>query len=175
MVRFRGAPFLAVILFLVGGCSSALNSPSSPVTLSDLSLAQKQQYISKAMATLKIFRGTALDLPNRKQTLSRQEMGDEVQRYVKLQVDPILADAEAGAQPQTRLEVAKLQLLCAQVYLDLGKYMESWQCLRAMERRYSNQPDLLSAAIDPREYGFDNLGDGIRDLKKILSSKAFRS
>jgi hypothetical protein len=173
MARFLGAVIVSAFIFMAWGCGSSLNVSPRPMALSDLNLVQKQQYISNAMSTLKNFRTSALDSGSRGQFFGREELGREVKRYVELRVDPIVHDREVGEHPETRLEVAKLQFFCSRLYFDLGEYLESWEGLREMERRYADQPDVLQAALDPRELGCDNLGDGIRDLKKRLFPLAF--
>jgi hypothetical protein len=166
MARILGAVIVSAFLFMAWGCGSPLTVSPRPAVLSELTLLQKQQYISNATSTLKNFLASAQDSGSRRQFSDRKELALEVNRYVELRVDPIVHDVEAGEHPETRLEVAKLQFLCAKLYLALGENLESWEVLREMERRYADQPDVLQAALDPRELGFDNLGDGIRTLKK---------
>lgn len=164
--------FIAVaVLALVGGCSAA-NPQPRPSAVSHMDVAQKKAYIHGAESTMKIFHAAALDLRSRGKFESQEELAGEVKRYVDLHVKPIVGDFEAGNSLDTRIEIAKLQLLCGVVYLELEDYWEALKLLREMEKRYGDQPDLLSATIDRSDIGFGTIEDGMRRLEEQLFSEA---
>jgi hypothetical protein len=158
--------FITSVFILFCGC--APDPPRRPEVVSYLDVTQKQQYIQNAMSTLKIFHEAAIDLRSRRKPMARKELAEEVDHYIDVQVKPIIGDFEANHNLKTRLQVAELQLLSGLVYLELKEYDEALALLNTMKRRYSDSPELLSAAIDRKYIGFRNLEDGMRVLNERL-------
>lgn len=159
--------FIVSVFALLSGCAS--EPPPPPAVVSYLDIDQKQAYLQNAMETLKIFHDAAVDLRIRRKSVAREELAKEVDFYVKTQIDPIMRDFEANSHLETRLEVAELQLLCGLVYLELQEYKEVRSLLKNMKRRYGDNPEILSAAIDSRYIDFRNLEDGMR----VLNARAW--
>lgn len=172
MVRFSRAFIAAAALVLAGGCVAAFDPQPQPAAVSHMNVAKKQAYIRGAESTLKIFHAAAMDLRSRGKPLAQQELAGEAKRYIKMQVKPIIADFEAGNNLETRLEIAKLQLLCGLVYLDLEEPWEALGMLREMERRYGDQPDLLNAEFERNDLGFATIGNGMRIIEERLPREA---
>lgn len=160
-------PFIAAIFALsVGGCSPGFDFQDRPASFSHLDVASKQAHIDSVRSTLKVFHATALDLRRRDRFQSRQSLAAEVDRYVELQVQPIINDFEAGTHLRTRLEIAQLQLLCARIYLELEDYRQVNALLKDMERRFGDQPDVLNATIDRQTIGYGSIAEGMRNLEE---------
>ena len=165
MTRFFWASVTTTILLLAGGCSTAFDPPPHPAVVSHLKVVDKQAYIDSVKSTLKIFRASAQDLRIRNKSEELEQLSDVADRFIMLQVEPILGDFEADKNLATRLEIAKLQLLCGLVYLELDNARWNiYKLLREMEHRYSDQPDVLYAAIDRNDVGFNTISDGMRSL-----------
>jgi hypothetical protein len=156
----------AAVLLLSGSCAAPLDP--QPAAVSHMSVDKKQDYIRDAESTLKVFNAAAMDLHTRGKPIAQQELAREVKRYIKGQVKPIIVDFEAGNNLETRLEIAKLQLLCGFVYLELEDPWEAVGVLREMERRYGDQPDLLRADLERNDLGFASIAEGMRDLEDRL-------
>lgn len=159
------------LLALTYGCSTATPRPSTSA-VSHMDVTQKMAYIHGAESTMKVFHAAAMDLRSRGKLQSQEELAGEVKRYVDLHVEPIVDDFEASNSLDTRIEIAKLQLLCGVVYLELEDYWEALKLLREMENRYGDQPDVLSASIDRNDIGFGTIEDGMRRLEEQLFSEA---
>ena len=166
MVKVLPALMVAAAL-LAGGCTG-FNPPPRPAVVTHLDVTQKQAYIRSTESALKSFRAVAADLRSSHNLQAQADLRKEVNSFVKLRVEPIVDDFEASHHPETRLQVAELQLLSGQVYLALEQYWDAWLLLRDMQRRYGDQPALLNAGIDRQEFGYSNLGDGMRGLHKAL-------
>ncbi len=158
---------LTAAMLLAGGCSG-FNPPPHPAAVAHLDITQKQAYIRTTESALKSFRAVAADLRRSHKPQARADLGKEVNSFIKQRVEPIVDDFEASHHPETRLQVAELQLLSGQVYLELDEYWDAWLLLREMKRRYGDQPTLLDAGIDRQEFGYSNLGDGMLGLYKAL-------
>ena len=169
---FRTLAAAGALLALVGGCATTFTPSPRPAVVTPMNIAKKQEYIRGAKMILKNFQSAAIDLGSRRKPMARRELAGEVERYIALQVEPIVDDFEAGNNLETRLEIGKLQLLCALVYLELAEYREARQMLGEMNRRYGDSPDFLNAAIDRNDIGFGNLEDGMRNLKERLSRES---
>lgn len=167
MSRFFRALATTAVLFLAGGCSATFDPPPHPAAVSHMDIVTKRTQIDTVKSTLKIFRVSAQDLRSREKPREMAQLTDEADRYIKLQVQPFVKDFEADNNLATRLEVAKLQLLCGLVYLELDN--AEWnlhKLLRDMERRYGDQPDVLNAAIDRNDVGFATIGEGMQTLEE---------
>ena len=162
------AVLLAVAVLLAAGCSSpTFYPPPHPAEVSHMDVAAKQAHIEKVKATLKIFQASARDLRSRDKDDELIQLSRQVDRYIAWQVQPIVNDFEADTNLQTRLEVAKLQLLTGLVYLEMDNpEWRLYQLLSAMEKRYADQPEVLSAAIDYHDIGFGTISDGMRSLEE---------
>jgi hypothetical protein len=168
MTKSLWAVFATAVLLLVGGCGSpsTFNPPPHPAVVSHMDVAEKQAQIDSVKSTLKIFRASAQDLRSRSKPAELDQLSDEADRYIELQVQPIVGDFESANNLQTRLEIAKLQLLCGLVYLELDNAESNiYKLLREMERRYGNQPDVLYATIDRNDIGFSTINDGMQSLE----------
>lgn len=167
MAGLRILGMTAAILFLITGCGPRPDPPR-PAVVSHLDISQKKAFIDKTRSTLKTFHDTARDLRHRGDNRSRSELAGGAERYIETQVEPIVNDFEADNNLQTRIEVAELQLLCGMLYFELEKYWQAHLLLRDMERRYRDRPEVLHAALDPNEFGFRDIDDGIRSLGQRL-------
>lgn len=163
---FRAFSAVAILL-LAGACSPVFDPPPRPAEVSHMDITTKQAHIDNVKKTLKIFRASARDLRSRQKPEELIQLTGQAERYIKLQVQPLVEDFEADSNLTTRVEVAKLQLLSGLVMLEMDRpEWKLYKMLRAMERRYSDQPDVLNAAIDRYEFGFGTIGDGMRSLEE---------
>ena len=151
---------------LVAGCVLPPEQPGA--AFSSLTIGQKHEYIRHAKSTLKIFRTAAADLQNRRKQSILREFSGEFKRYMDVQMEPVVSDFAAGHDLQTRLEVAKLLLLEAQVYIELAEYRQAGQLLATMQQRYGEKADILSATLDRNDIGFSTVGDGLHSLQERI-------
>lgn len=167
-------PSIAVALaLLVGGCSSSgFNVRLPPPEVSHLDVAGKQAQVDSVKSTLKVFHATARDLRQRDSLDARTQLAAEFKRYYTLQVQPLVEDFESGNSLQTRLEIAQLQLLGGQVFLELQQNWQLYKLLRDMRQRYGDQPDVLNASIDRNDIGYGTIGDGMRSLQERKAGRS---
>ena len=82
-------------------------------------------------------------------------------------MQPLIRDFEADSNFTTRVELAKLQLLSGLVMLEMDNpEWKLYKWLRAMERRYADQPEVLNAVIDRNEFGYGTVSAGMRGLEE---------
>jgi len=158
--------FIVSVFALLWGCAS--DPPQRHAVVSYLNVSQKQEYIQGAMSTLKIFHAAAIDLRSRHKPLPRKELAEEVNHYIDVQVNPIIGDFEANHNLKTRLQVAELRLLCGMVYLELREYGEALRVIKSLNKHYGNSPEILKAAIDPKNIGSRNIEDGMRIVNERI-------
>jgi hypothetical protein len=153
---------------LACACSPAFDPPPRPAEVSHFDITTKQAHINNVKKTLEIFRASARDLRSRQKPEELRQLTGQAEHYIKLQVQPLVEDFEADSNLTTRVEIAKLQLLSGMVILELDQpEWKLYKMLRTMEQRYSDQPDVLNAAIDRNEFGFSTIGDGMRSLEEL--------
>ncbi|MBE0599102.1 MAG: hypothetical protein IH614_17795 [Desulfuromonadales bacterium] len=170
MARFSPAILaLTVAAVVSAGCSADFQPRAQPAVVGHMQIAKKQEYIQNTKATLKNFQASARDLRARNKPLILEELSGEVHRYIRLRVVPIVNDFEAENNLETRLEIAKLQLLSGLVYFELGEVRKVRQLLREMDRRYQD-PSFLSSAIDSQDIGFSTIGEGMQALRGRLAT-----
>lgn len=166
---------VAGIAFCVAGCVAP--APQAPVRRADvrpvvvahMDLGQKQRYLTEIKTSLRGMLGSAEDLVQRRKpqalalTLQR---GDE---FVATYVEPILNDAVAGENQETRFEVGKLYLLTAKFYLRTGAVEQSRGYLRRMAARYGSNTIFMNASIDRSDIGYTSLQEGFNEIRTELA------
>ena len=167
------------VLFL-SGCSGCHNANWAEQTVvGHLNIAQKGKYLAEVKQTLINFRTTAVDLKSHQRPLPADEnqtvcyaegVHCEVIRYVETYAMPILNDAEASQNLETRLEVAKVNLLGAYALYETGSHGEARGLLRMFNKRYRKDVAIETAMVDSSEMEFATLGEGYRNLRDKLTN-----
>ena len=140
-----------------------------PIILTHTDIEKKKIYILTAKETLKLFRLIADDTLKRGKTLSLDELGREAHKYMEMYVKPLINDSEAYENSETKIEIAKLHVLGAFLYFDIGGYNKARQYLDLIHTRYGKDSYLLGISIDQKDIGFTSLADGIKELQTKLS------
>ncbi|OEU50960.1 MAG: hypothetical protein BA871_02500 [Desulfuromonadales bacterium C00003096] len=167
-------------LLLLSGCCvcNRADWPEQPV-LDHMNTVQKTQYLANAKQTLINFRTTAVDLqghqPPRQADeepadCQREGFHCEVARYVEVYVMPILNDAEALHNLETRLEVAKVNLLSAYVLYETDNSGQARSLLKLYDKRYRKDVSIETAMVDSRDMEFATLGAAARNLRSKLTN-----
>lgn len=176
-----------IILLLVGlslfflsgccGCNQA-NWPQQPV-LDHMNTMQKTQYLNDVKQNLINFRTTAVDLESHRLPrqpdeepagCQRQGFHCEVAKYVETFAMPILNDSEALQNLETRLEVAKVNLLSAYALYETGSYSQARRLLKMYDKRYRKDVSIETAMVDSREIEFATLGEASQNLRSKLTN-----
>jgi hypothetical protein len=170
MTRYARALAAVSLAAFCAGCGAVPFDPQPrPVAVAQLDIARKQEYIQGTKATLKTFLVSARDLRSRDQDLSLREFAHRFDRFVALQVVPIIDDAEAQNSLSTRLEIAKLQLLCGLTYFELGETRRAGELLADMQEHYGGNLALLYAPLDRGDIGVATLASGLQLLEGKLA------
>jgi hypothetical protein len=170
----------AVLLLTVSGCCTCNRAdwPQAP-TIGHMSIAQKKAYLANVRQNLAVFRLTAGELEAHRRMENPAETEDacpgqgfrcEAEKYIELYAMPIINDAQAGDNVETRLEVAKVNLLSAYVYYETEQSGKAAKLLRLFKKRYQRDTAVLNAVVDPGEMGFARLSDGVSELETKLIS-----
>lgn len=141
----------------------------NPIILTHTDIEKKKIYILTAKETLKLFRLIADDTLRRGKTLSLDELGREAHKYMEMYVKPLINDSEAYENSETKIEIAKLHVLGAFLYFDIGGYNKVRQYLDLIHTRYGKDSYLLGITINQKDIGFTTLADGIKELQTKLS------
>lgn len=171
---------VGVVLLMVSGCSvcNRADWPEQPV-LDHMNTAQKIQYLANVKQSLINFRTTAVDLQSHTPPrpvdeepadCRREGFHCEVIRYVDVYAMPILNDAVALQNLETRLEVAKVNLLSAYALYETGSYGQARRMLKMYDKRYREDIPIETAMVDSREMEFSTLGEAARNLRSKLSN-----
>lgn len=132
-------------------------------------ISKKNTYIQNLKATLKSFRKVAGDNRENEKGLNTEELRREADKYITIYVKPIINDRVAHYNFETKVEIAKLHLLIALLYSDVGRYKPAEHYLNLIDTRYCNHGFLLSLALDPADIGYSTLAEGIKALRKLIS------
>ena len=171
---------MGAVLLFVSGCSvcNRADWPESPA-LGHMNVPQKIQYLANVKQTLINFRTTAVDLPSHQPPCpADEEQGSchregfhcEVARYVDVYAMPILNDAEALQNLETRLEVATVNLLGAYAFYETGSYSQARRLLKMYDKRYREDVSIQDALVDSRTMEFASLGEAARKLRAKLGN-----
>jgi hypothetical protein len=168
---------LAVLVLALSGCCSCNRTdwPKAPV-LGHMSIPQKKIYLGNVQENLKVFRLTAGELavhqrmtPEEAQKpCAGQGFRCEVLKYIELYAMPIINDTEALENVETRLEVAKVNLLSAYVFEETGQDNRARKLLKLFKKHYKNDASIQNAVVDPAEMGFSRLAEGAAALEAKL-------
>jgi hypothetical protein len=175
---FFGWLLAGTLVFQLSGCCSCNRAdwPDSP-SLAHMDLSQKLIYMDNVKRTLMVFRTSLADieqhapeLPPEEQPLCEdQSFPCEVFKYVEVYAMPIITDDGALANLQTRLDVAKINLLSAFALYETGQYGKARSLVRLFEKQYGEDPSVLNAFVESGELEFSTLGEGLRSLKWKLT------
>jgi hypothetical protein len=167
----------AVLILALSGCCACNKAdwPKAPV-LGHMSVPQKKIYLENVRQNLKVFRLTAAELAIHQRMTPEEAqkpcagMGFrcEVQKYIELYAMPIIQDAEAQENLETRLEVAKVTLLSAYVFEETGQDNRAMKFLKLFKKRYKKDASIQNAVVDPSEMGFSRLAEGAASLESKL-------
>ncbi len=157
---------LFLLACFCAGCATALPPPPTPVAVGHLDMTQKEAYIARTGTTLQTFHSAAADLRSRSLSAPLQELGENFDRYVAMQVAPIVEDAEARSNLATRMELAGLQLLCGLVYIELGDHHRIEAILAQMED-YGTDTGILNSPL-AGDIGITRIEDGLKRLRESL-------
>ncbi len=172
-----GFPVMMVLILLMTGCGACNRSqwPQSP-SLGHMDVSQKLAYMGNVKQNLTVFRTTLADIENHAPKLPPEERNAcddeqfscEVYKYIEVYAKPIITDDSALTDLQTRLEVARINLLSALALYEIRQYSEARDLVRFFEKQYGEDPSVLNATIESREK-FSTFGEGLRSLKRNLA------
>ncbi len=167
-------------LFLLSGCyvCNKANWPEQPV-LDHMNTMQKTQYLKDVKQNLINFRTTAVDLDSHRPPrlpdenpadCQREGFHCEVARYVEVYAMPVLNDSEALQNLETRLEVAKINLLSAFALYETGSFGQARNLLKMYDKRYRKDVSIETAMVDSRDMEFATLGEAAQNLRSKLTN-----
>lgn len=168
---------VTVLAAALSGCCACNKAdwPQEPI-LGHMSVPQKKAYLKNVRQNLKVFRLTAKELDTHRRLTPQeaqspcegQEFRCEVQKYIEVYAMPVIQDDEAREHVETRLEVAKVNLLSAYAYEETGQHRRARNLLRIFNKRYKTDPATQNAVVDPTEMGFSRLAEGASKLEAKL-------
>ncbi len=143
----------------------------SPVVLTYADIDKKKDYILNTKKSLKRFLIITKDFRTIRDNVNIAEIGREANSFIEIYVNPIINDPGANSNVETKLETAKLHLLCALLYHDLAGYNQSEKYLNLFHQRYGKDSAMLNLSIDPMDIGFNTLSAGMLELENKLSAQ----
>lgn len=171
---------VGVVMLMLSGCCACNRAdwPEQPV-LDHMNTGQKIQYLANVKQALINFRTTAVDLQSHQPPrpvdeepadCQREGFHCEVTRYVEVYAMPILNDAEALQNLETRLEVAKVNLLSAYALYETGSYGQARRLVKMYDKRYRKDVSIETAIVDSRDMEFATLGEASQNLRTKLTN-----
>lgn len=142
-----------------------------PLILPIVDIKEKIAYIENAKEILKLFRKVTNDNRKNAKSFKIEELRREASKYINMFVRPVIDDFAVSENFKTKFEIAKLHLLAALIYSDVGEYVMTERFIHQIDRRYGKDEFLLGLSIDPADIGYDTLSEGIKDLKRQISSQ----
>lgn len=167
------------VLLLSGCCAcNKANWPEQPV-LDHMNTMQKTRYLSEVKQNLINFRTMTVDLESHRLPRNPEEepagcqregFHCEVARYVEVYAMPILNDGEALQNLETRLEVAKVNLLSAYALYETGSFGPARSLLKMYDKRYRKDVSIETAMVDSRDMEFATLDEAAQNLRSKLTN-----
>ena len=164
------------VTFALWGCpppeqAPPLRSPElRPVVVAHMDLAQKKRYLQEVKASMRDMLNSVDDLTRRRKPQAMSLVRARGDEYVAIYVEPILGDAVAGENLDTKFDVAKLYLLTAKFYLRTGAYEQSRGYLKRMASRYAGNAIFMNASLDRADIGYASLQEGFDELRSELAT-----
>lgn len=141
----------------------------NPIVLTHADFAKKKVYVFNTKITVEQFRLFAGDTRKFEDNLKTEELGREANKFIKMYVDPIIHDNEVIENPETKAEIAKLYLLSASLYFDLGRPYQARYYLDWLDGRFGGEY-LSAITTEQGDDGFITLAEGIENLRKKIST-----
>jgi hypothetical protein len=142
-----------------------------------MNVSQKMLYMENVKQTLAVFRTAFNDIEDHASEPSSdappscedKRFPCEVYKYVEIYAMPIISDQAAMSDPQTRLEVARINLLSAYALYESRHYGRARILLGLFEKQYGEDSAVLSTPVESEEVEFPTLGEGLKALKRKLA------
>jgi hypothetical protein len=172
-----GLIVVCLLLFLSGCCScNRADWPDSPA-LGHMNVSQKMLYMENVQDTLAAFRTAFKDIESHVPEPSAESPSScedrqfpcEVWKFVEIYAMPIISDQGALSDPQTRLDVARINLLSAYALYESRHYGQARKLVGLFEKQYGEDSAVLSALVESGEMEFATLGEGLKALKRKLA------
>jgi hypothetical protein len=168
---------VCLLLFLSGCCSCNRADWPDPPALDHMNVSQKMLYMENVRQTLAVFRDAFNDIenhapepsPDAPPSCEEKRFPCEVYKYVEVYAMPIISDQGALSDPQTRLEVARINLLSAYALYESRHYGRARKLLGLFEKQYGEDPAVLSTPVESGGVEFPTLGEGLKTLKRKLA------
>jgi hypothetical protein len=175
MIDKKHTAVVAAIMLIFLGCAAhtatekELSFPGSVMSL-DGQHKIKLEYIQNVKNSLKSYYQVILDIRYYHQQYNFNELATEIEKYIGKYIDDMLLVPETSTSFETRVEIAKIHLLVAAIFFDMGYNNNALKYLESFHDHYHNDRYLLEKSIDPGDVGYSTLGQGFKLLEKRGSS-----
>ena len=170
MVKRIAIVIVALFCFLSGCAPKTVQEPvfaiPSPILPSYVDIEAKQKYVQNIKYTLTLYRRVILDIKTYHQKFRLEELATEADKYINKYVSTMLTDSDLGNDVENNVEIAKLYLLVASIYVDVGYKKQAREYLRLFRNRYDNDEHLLDLTLNSMDIGYPTLGEGMRELQE---------
>jgi hypothetical protein len=171
----KKAAVVAAIMLIFFGCAAhtatdkELSFPGSVMSL-DGQDKTKLEYLQNVKNSVKSYYQVILDIRYYHHQYNFDELAMEIEKYAGTYIDDILVVPETNTSLEVRVEIAKIHLLVAALFFDMGYNNNALKYLESFHDHYHNDTYLLEKSIDPGDIGYSTLGQGFKSLEKRASS-----
>jgi hypothetical protein len=171
-IRIFTLSVLCFYLFLAGCAPTSKQNPwpDAPV-LGHLDISQKKTYIQSVKNSLRTYRLLAEDLGQRQKPESFSALGAEADKFIHLYVLPIVDDPEASSHIETKLDIAKLQLISGYTYAELDMIPMAKQQHEQITNDFGSDLSIMDATLGEPGLNHATIGDGVNGLKQKTSRR----
>lgn len=177
MIDKKNTAVVAAVMLIFLGCAAPtatekeLSFPGSVMSI-DGQNKIKLEYIQNIKNSLKSYYQVILDIRYYHHQYNFNELATEIEKYIGTYIDEILQAPEKSTSLEARVEIAKIHLLVAALFFDMGYNNNALKYLESFHDHYHNDTYLLEKSIDPGDIGYSTLGQGFTLLQKRGSSGA---
>ena len=168
---------LMILLFIVSGCTSqeivyapAYTLPKQVIP-TNIDIKAKRENMRDIKHTLMLYNKLVDSIKIYHPKSNLDIFADELHRYIKTYVKPVLNDYHLSKNSETSAEIAKMYLIITSLYYKIDEDKHAREYIKLFQRRYGDNKDFFVLTLGSTNIGYSTLGEGMAELAVKVNYK----
>jgi hypothetical protein len=170
-----------VLLFLISACTSQeiVYAPAyalpKQIIPTNINVQAKRENMRDVEHTLLLYHNLIDNIKIYHPKSNLNSFADELHKYIKTYVEPVLSDYDLSKNSETSAEIAKMYLIITSLYYKIDEEKHARKYIKLFQRRYGDNKDFFDLTLNSTDIGYSTLGEGMTELAvKVNYKRAFR-